>query len=233
MTLHAIDENYRSKGFKVLQSRISDNFLPKFSLPFRQKPKKTLQKIELESEKIEFDNSLGNSDDIRLEVVNFIEKSIESLAFKFEKISQDVIFNEIGQRIQMIKGMIVAEVQEVINETVDGIRNNIEQLCQERIKEILAFNNEKTEAGVRDGFSGQFSMPEANFKNKYEENYEFIENLANNYANLKNNHPDPANLSGSFSRDNKPSGKKMGKKEEKLNIPRTDVSAVLQQFLKK
>ena len=293
-SLATVEDTYRAKGFKITPSQVRPGYSPSFSFAQRGKSKKGIEKIHLESDDMQFDSSLSDTNDLRLEVVKYIERSIENLADKFEKVSQDIISSEINLRIHRMKNMICTEVQEFIVETINDIKNELERCVQERVKEIVSYNQEKLEIPFRDKTDGpyrekagsqyrdksegnftekmegnfkdkmefnfkdipyqeksdsnikeradvpyreqfgqRYSPVEHSYKPKYEENYDFIENLANNYSGMKSNPSDAPNLSGSFTRDHKPSNKKPGKKGEKPNIPRTDVSAVLQQFLKK
>jgi hypothetical protein len=277
--LNSIDETYRNKGFKLPITQLSSNFTAPVSLSKKIRTKRSIEKISLDSDDAYFDTSSTDPNDLRLEVVKYIEKTIESLGSKFEKISQGVIANEIPQRLYRLKDLVLSEVQDLITEAVASIKNNLEQTMQQRIEEILASSRKNTEFNSKEPTTSYYSPPEQSYKSKndiykpsyekkleyyknqefhepynpeydekpepykfknpekyekpkYEENYEFIENLANNYSSSKTNFADPPNLSGSFTRDNKPQKKPL-KKDEKPAIPRTDVSAILQQFLKK
>ena len=231
-TINTIDETFRSKGYLITPTQIQINYTPELSFAHRGRTKKSIERIHVESDDIYFDNTSTETNDLRLEVVKYIEKSIENLAGKFEKMSLDIISNEITQRIQRMKIMICSEVQDFLAETKNVIKSNLEQVVQERTKEILSFNQEKIDVIPKE-YPPRFLQPEQSHKPKYEENYEFIESLANNYSSLKNNSTDPQNTSGSFTREHKYVPKKNPGKNEKIPIPRTDVSAVLQQFLKK
>lgn len=230
-SLSEVDENYRAKGFKIVPTQVRTGFSPMFSLNRQGRTKKTIEKVRIESDDVAFDSTLTDTNDLRLEVVKFIERSIENLADKFERLSQNVIANEINQRIQRMKGMICGEVQEFIAETVHAVRFELEQCVQERIKEIVGANQDRHEAPYREQFAKRYSPAEQNYKPKYEENYEFIENLANNYSGMKSN-AETQNMAGNYTQEHK-TFKKVAKKAEKPSIPRTDVSSVLQQFLKK
>ncbi|OMJ86173.1 hypothetical protein SteCoe_12377 [Stentor coeruleus] len=229
--INAVDEAYRNKGFKVTPSEIQINFVPHLSLSRSGRGKRSIDKKRLESDDMYFDSSSTDANDLRLEVVKYIERSIENLASKFEKVSQDVILAEIPQRIMKMKNSIAAEIQDFIIETGQLMKKNLEQLAEERGRELMRGNQDKSES-FKESFSGHIKE-ERSGKPKYEENYEFIESLANNYSSFKANTTENHNLSGSFTRENKFVPKKPGKKDEKAPIPRTDVSSILQQFLKK
>lgn len=261
--INSIDEKYRNKGFKIMPTELQLEYIPRIGLTRAGRGKRNIEKIRIESDDVAFDSSSTDSNDLRLEVVKFIERSIENLAGKFEKISRDVIMEEISGRIMKIKNMVAAEVQEFIAETGQLMRRNLEKLAEDREREIAYENKEKSEKAFsgkdrsdamfmnrerneggygnnkeksenfKESFSSNYAAPDKSYKPKYEENYEFIENLANNYTGYKSNTAENQSLSGSFTKESKNLPRKPPKKDEKMAIPRTDAASVLQQFLKK
>lgn len=228
----AIEENYRGKGFKIPHSQIPFDFHLQISLGKPGRVQKSLELIRLESDDLYFDSSSADPNDIRLEVVKFIENSIENMAGKFENISNEVINGEIPNRINKMKNLIASEVKEFIDECILAVRRNIEEISEGRVREITVGNREKGEKKLKESQSASFVQPEKSFKHKYEENYEFIENLANNYTGFSKTPQDSHSLSGSFVKEQRVAAKKNEKFTPKA-MPRSEASVLLQQFLKK
>ena len=229
----AIEENYRGKGFKIPPSQIPFDFHLQVSLGKPGRVQKALEVIRLESDDLFFDSSSSDPNEIRLEVVKFIENSIENMAGKFENISNEVINSEIPNRINRMKNLIANEVKEFIDGCILSVRRNIEEISEERVKEITFGNREKGEKKLKESQSASFVQPEKSFKHKYEENYEFIENLANNYTGFSKTPQDSHSLSGSFVKEPRVTTTKKNEKFTPKAMPRSEASLLLQQFLKK
>jgi hypothetical protein len=228
----SIEESYKSKGLKIPPTEIPFHFNPPVALGKPGRAQRALERIRLESDDIYFDSNSTDPNDIRLEVVKFIENSIENMASKFERISSEVISREIPARINKMKNLIAAEIKEIIDNSVLMVKKNIDIISEERIKEITSGNREKSEKSFKESHSNSYVLPEKSFKHKYEENYEFIENLASNYSGFSKTPQDGHSLSGSFVKEQKVQMKKNEKTTPK-GIPRTEAAALLQQFLKK
>lgn len=231
--LAAIEENYRGKGFKIPPSQIPFDFHLQVSLGKPGRVQRSLDKFWLESDDLYFDSSATDPNDIRLEVVKYIENSIENMANKFEGISNEVINTEIPNRINKMKNLIANEVKEFIDGCILNVRRNIDEISEERVREITLGNKAGGgEKKMKESQSASFVQPEKSFKHKYEENYEFIENLANNYSGFSKTPQESNSLSGSFVKEQRISTKKNEKFTPKA-MPRSEASQLLQQFLKK
>ena len=227
-----IEETYRAKGYKIPPTDIPLNFSPSIDLGKPCRGQRSLEKIYLESDDLYFDSASTDPNDIRLEVVKFIENSIENMASKFERISSEVISKEIPARISKMKNLIAADIKEIIENSVLVVKKNIDLIAEERVNEITGGGGGgRSEKSFKESHSNSYVVPEKSFKHKYEENYEFIENLASNYSGYSKTPHESHSLSGSFAKE----PRVQNKKNEKLTpkgVPRTEAAALLQQFLK-